>query len=93
MRSASANSRQLAYRSSGVLASALAKTWSASGGRSGRREVSGGGGSDMCAQITAVTCSRGNGGSPLSSSNAAQASEYWSARPSTRWPAICSGAE
>jgi len=47
----------------------------------------------MWAQITAVTWSRGNGTSPQKSSNATHASEYWSARPSTGLPAICSGAE
>jgi len=46
---------QYQNRSAGALASARATTPSTAAGRPGRREVSGGGGSDMCAQITAVT--------------------------------------
>lgn len=46
----------------------------------------------MCAQITADTSSSGYGGFPVSRTKAEQASEYWSARPSTFLPLICSGA-
>ena len=90
-RSASANSRQLPYRSAGDFASARAKTASALAGNPGRQLDSAGGGSDSCAYMTAVASSRGNGGAPVSISNAAQASAYWSARPSTSLPSICSG--
>ena len=58
--------------------------------RAGRRAE--GGGSARCAVTIARPCSRRNGGVPLSSSYAAQPSEYWSARPSTLCPSICSGA-
>ena len=54
--------------------------------------MSAGGGSDRWANISAAASSRRNGGSPASSSNAEQASAYWSARPSTARPWICSGA-
>jgi hypothetical protein len=35
---------------------------------------------------------RWNGAWPVSNSNTAQASAYWSVRPSTGRPSICSGA-
>ncbi len=84
-------SRQFAYRSPAALASALAKTASTAGERSGRRLVTGGGGSESWAYMTAIASSRWNGGTPVSSSKAAQASAYSSARPSTGLPSICSG--
>src|ERR1700677_1944997 len=90
-RSASANSRQLWYRSPGALLSARPSTASAACGVPCSRDDSGGGGVDMCAQMTAVGKSRWNGAAPVSSSNAAQARPYWSARPSSAAPWICSG--
>ncbi len=91
-RSAAANSPQVAYLSSGDLAIALAMTWSIAGGRPARLVVSGGGGVDSWANITASPPSRRNGGAPASISKAAQASAYRSVRPSTGRPSICSGA-
>ena len=52
-RSAAANSSQLANRSAGALASALASTASTAAGRPGRRDRSEGGGCDRCARIIA----------------------------------------
>src|ERR1039457_2828955 len=73
-RSAAAKSRHVWYLSSGDLASAFASTWSTAGGRSPRRAVSAGGGSDSWAHSTASRWSRLNGGEPDSISNVAQAS-------------------
>ena len=71
---------------------AALSTWSTAGGSPGRREVTAGGGSVRCAVISPSWVSFRNGRVPASSSNAAQAREYWSARPSMRWLSICSGA-
>ena len=75
-RSAAANSSQLAYRSAGALASALASTASAAAGRPGWRDRSEGTGSDRCAWMIATPRPRGYTGSPHSSSKAVQASPY-----------------
>ena len=88
---ASAKSRHRAYLSAGDLASALAITWSAAAGRPGRRALSEGGGSDIWAEMTAIPFSRRNGGEPESISKLAQASAYWSVRPSSGRLLICSG--
>ena len=85
-RSASANCGQVAYRSTGTLASALAITSSTAAGRSGRRLVSAGGGADIWAHITATDSSLVNGGAPVSMVNAVQASAYSSVRASTGRP-------
>ena len=74
------------------MASALAITWSTAGGRSGRRLVSGGGGAETWAHITATDSSLVNGGAPVSMVNAVQASAYSSVLASTGRPSICSGA-
>ncbi len=86
------NSRQVPYRSSGVFASAFAKTASAAPGSSGRASETGGGGSYCCAHSTAQSVSRRNGGAPTSVSNTTHARPYTSHRPSTGFPEICSGA-
>ena len=62
------------------------------GDSSGRRSVSDGGGLCRCAQMAAKLSLRWNGAWPVSNSNTAQASAYWSVRPSTGRPSICSGA-
>ena len=41
--------------------------------------------------MSAMLSSRLNGGAPVSISTTVQASAYWSARPSTGCPWICSG--
>jgi hypothetical protein len=89
--SAAANSPQLANRFLGSLASALASTASAASPSPGTSEDRAGGGSDTWAQIIAAGCVLTKGGEPDSNSNAAQPSEYWSARASTARPSICSG--
>ena len=91
-RRAAVNSPQVANRSPGARAMARVSTSSTADGRSARRVLIRGGGSDSLANAIARPASRLNGGAPLSSSKAAQASAYWSARPSTAWPSICSGA-
>ena len=65
-RSAAANCGQVAYRSAGTLARALARTSSTATGRSGRRLVSVGGSADTWAHMTAMDSSRTNGGWPVS---------------------------
>ena len=91
-RSATANSGQVAYRSVGTLARALAMTSSTAAGRSGRRLVSVGGVAEIWAHMTATDSSRTNGGWPVSMVYAEQASAYSSVRPSTARASICSGA-
>lgn len=66
-------------------------TWSTAGGVPGRRDVNAGGGSEMCAYITATGSFLTNGGAPASIAKAEHASAYWSVRPSTSMPRICSG--
>jgi hypothetical protein len=66
-------------------------TWSTPEGVPGRRDVNAGGGSEMCAYITATGSFLVNGGAPVSIAKAEQASAYWSVRPSTASPLICSG--
>jgi|CZKW01.1.fsa_nt_gi hypothetical protein len=51
--SAAAKAPHVWYRSSGALAIALVMTWSITGGRSGRRLVSAGGGAEIWAHKTA----------------------------------------
>ena len=57
-RAASIISRQVAYRSSGAFAIARAITASSASGSSGRTFETAGGGSVMCANITATSVSR-----------------------------------
>ena len=45
----------------------------------------------MCAYITATGSFLTNGGAPVSIAKAEHASAYWSVRPSTSRPRICSG--
>ncbi len=85
-------SRQVSYRSPGFLASTLANTPSKAGGKSGRSTVGRVGASSMCAQMIAASRSFSNGTRPVRHSYSTQPSEYWSARPSTEMPRICSGA-
>ena len=73
-RRATANSPQAAKRSAGTLASARLMTVSTVAGRSGRRWLSDGGGSDSFAHTTASPSPRRNGGAPDSNSKAAHAS-------------------
>ena len=91
-RSATANSGQVAYRSTATLARAFAITSSTAGGRSGRRLVSSGGGAEIWAHMTATDSSLTNGGCPVSMVYAEHASAYSSVRPSTARASICSGA-
>ena len=79
-------------RSSGSFAIARRTTSSNCSGRSGRTELTGGGGSPMCAHIFAGSSSRGYGTCPVSASKSTHPSEYTSARASTPFPASCSGA-
>ena len=48
--------------------------------------------SSTCAQMIAASRSFSNGTRPVRHSYSTQPSEYWSARPSTEVPRICSGA-
>ena len=90
VRTASANSLQLAYRSAGALAIALASTGSSAAGRSGRRSGQRGRRLGQM-RVHDRQGSRGERRLPASSSNAAQAREYWSARPSTACPRSARG--
>ena len=80
------------YRSSGRLASTRPNTSSISGGSSGRSTDGMAGVSSTCAQMIAASRSFSNGTRPVRHSYSTQPSEYWSARPSTDMPRICSGA-
>jgi hypothetical protein len=62
------------------------------GGNSGSVPVTEGGGSDRCEYRTAASSSRGYGVRPVRHWNRTHASAYWSVRPSTPEPLICSGA-
>src|SRR5438552_1056281 len=62
------------------------------GGGSGRSAVRLVGASPTCAQMIAASRSVPNGTRPVRHSYSTQPSEYWSARPSTDMPRICSGA-
>ena len=73
--------------------SARAMTSFTVGDSSGRSRVTSGTASCRCANIVATVSERGNGSSPVSRTYATHASAYWSVRPSTCPPLICSGAE
>src|SRR5205823_2060161 len=78
-RAAAIISEQVPNRSSRDRAMALATTGSIPFGNSGRRSVTDGRSSAMWAYITAASCSRRNGGSPVKHSKRTQPSAYWSA--------------
>ena len=81
------SSPQLSYLPAGSFARARAMTGSSSYPRPG----SGGVGSWTWAHSVATSDSRAKGRSPDRHSYSTQPSEYWSARPSTGSPRICSG--
>ena len=79
-------------RRAGSFAIPRSTTASSSGGIVGTNCDGAGGGRIRCAAIAATGSSSGNGSRPARHSNSTQASEYWSARPSTCSPDSRSGA-